>query len=400
MSATPARSRLVPAALLAGILLGTTLLLAEGALRLAAAVDDDIAAALPDPMRAKIEPHGELGFRPRAGERFDYRNGTFSVMNDSGYRGPVVAVPKPAGTYRIILLGGSTSHGWGVNEGHAIDAHLRAELARRHPGRRIEVVNLAFDGYDSYQDFERLRSDGMPMEPDLVIVNSGINDVRNAKIPNLADRDPRSMQWGPVLARLRAEQAEGGPAPKTLVKHWLYAARVPSLVRDRVAMQRNAQRVRQGGAPLPAGMLLDAPVEVPAANPQAADYFERNLQRVAKLTAATGTPLLFSTPPSALRYLNPAMRSGIEYWLANATLTQAFRDTLDTRMRRVADSLAASGRVALHLRHDFQQGVFLDDCHLTPEGNAQLARAFADAITPLLEANGAGVVIASGVRGS
>lgn len=367
-------------------------------MRIAAAVDPALARELYDPTEVKIRPLGPLGFAPRPGARIEYRNGTVANINAQGWRGPTVAIPKPAGTLRVLLLGGSTSHGWAVDDDQTVDAHLRAELARRYPGRRADVINLAFDGYDSYQDFERLRLEGLSLEPDVVIVNSGINDVRNAKIPNLVDRDPRSMQWGPVLERLRDEE-RNGVRLRTRVKQWLHVARVPSFVRDRLARMRNDQRVREGRAAAPAGLANSALSDSMAqANPQAADYFERNLARIAALLDGKPVGLLFSTPPSALRYMRPDARRPIEYWLADASRTQAFRDSLDGRMRRVAASVAGAGREAAYVPHDFAQPLFLDDCHLTPEGNARLARDFADAMAPMLAARGWGAPAA--VRGA
>ena len=393
------RRQLVALLLAIGVVVG--LLMAEGALRLAAAMDEGLARELYDPTAVKIIAHGEEGFGPRPGASFTYRNGAVSTINALGWRGPEVAVPKPAGTLRIVLLGGSTSHGWGVDDDATIDAHLRRELAARYPSRRAEVVNLGFDGYDSYQDFERLRSHGMRLEPDVVIANAGINDVRNAKIPNLVDRDPRSMQWGPVLVRLRDEQRYGGPRPRTLVKKYLYLARVPSFVRDRMARLRNQRRMRAGGVAAPSGLasatLADS---IAAANPQAADYFERNLWRIAELANTRGAALLLSTPPSALRYMPPTSRSSIEYWLTDAAATQSFRDSLDLRMHRVADSLSSAGRRAVHVRHELPQALFLDDCHLTPEGNAQVARNLADALAPMLSARGWPAPVTTAERGS
>src|SRR5262245_6628762 len=146
-----------------------------------------------DPFAISIEPHGQLGYRQRPNSTFHYSNGTQATSNAAGYRGPLVAVTKPPRTVRIILLGGSTTHGWGVEDGQTIDTYMRAILAERHPEVAVEVVNLAFDGYDSHQLVERLRTDGLRLAPDLIIVNDGINDVRNSRIADLKDPDPRTL---------------------------------------------------------------------------------------------------------------------------------------------------------------------------------------------------------------
>ena len=70
-------------------------------------------------------------------------------------------------------------------DSQTIDAYMRRAFQERVSDLRVEVVNLAFDGYDSRQDLERLKIDGMRLEPDLIIVNNGINDVRSAQFENV-----------------------------------------------------------------------------------------------------------------------------------------------------------------------------------------------------------------------
>lgn len=321
-----------------------------------------------DPLDAEILPMGQLGYRQRPNARLRYDNGTVATSNALGYRGPVVQVPKPSGTTRIVLVGGSTTHGWWVNDNQTIDAYLREELHQRIPKEPIEVVNLAYDGYDSYQLFERLRTDGARLDPDIIVVNAGINDVRNARLPDLQDRDPRTILWASVLERLRAEEQGDGPSPWTRAKHYSYLARFPGFLR---LLQ---WRKREGSASRPA-----------APGPAAADYFERNMRRIAGLARNLGSSLLLSTPPSSLRHrYRPHDTSPNGYWLADAQATQAYRDTLAARMRAVAESIAATGYPVSYLHADLPAGVFIDDCHLLPEGNRLMALAIADALGPWL----------------
>ena len=62
------------------------------------------------------------------------------MSNALAYRGP--ECPSP-GTVRIILLGGSTTYGYGVNDDQTIDAYMRSLLPEHYPGRHFEVVNGA-----------------------------------------------------------------------------------------------------------------------------------------------------------------------------------------------------------------------------------------------------------------
>jgi lysophospholipase L1-like esterase len=321
-----------------------------------------------DPLAVLISAHGELGYRPRPHSVFRYGNGTFATTNSMGYRGPVVRTPKPSGTFRIILLGESTTHGWGVMDDETIDAYLRSLLRERYPDRSVDVINLAFDGYDSRQLVERQRSDGMRLEPDLIIVNAGINDVRNARFKDLADPDPRTLIWEGVLQRLRKEQARGGPTIWTRIKHYSYLARLPTIARQYLTASHT-------------------PHEQVTPNLEAADIFERNLKRIATLASQANIPVVFSTPPSSLSFRYAAnATSTIDYWVVDAATTQHLRDELARRMQRAVANERSGRHQVAYIPHRLSAEMFLDDAHLTSSGNRQMALDFVDAIAPYIEA--------------
>lgn len=177
-----------------------------------------------------------------------YANGTRAIWNALGFRGPLVPQHKRPGAFRMILLGESTTHGYQVDDDQTIDVHMRALLRERYPGIRFEVVNLALDGYDSYQIYERLKSDGLALSPDLVIVNAGINDVRNARFPNLKIPDPRTVVWEGNLQLMREEARRGGPSLSSRLTHYSYAARFVADSGQLLAPGRAGGQLR-GGAP-------------------------------------------------------------------------------------------------------------------------------------------------------
>ena len=190
-----------------------------------------------DPFATKIMPMGEHGYRPRPGSALKYANGTVATTNRQGARGDTVLIPKPAGRVRVVLLGGSSMHGYGADDGESIGAAMtRLADSAFGPGR-IDVVNLAYDGYDSYQERERLIADGLRFAPDILVVNTGINDVRNARQAHLEipGPDPRTLIYRPDTERLKRERANGGPSVATYLKHWLFLARLPGVVRSGLA---------------------------------------------------------------------------------------------------------------------------------------------------------------------
>jgi lysophospholipase L1-like esterase len=312
-----------------------------------------------------------MGYRQKPGSVYRYANGTRATANALGYRGPVVTLPKPAGTFRIVLLGGSTTHGWGVNDDETLDRFLRDTLRRARGDLAIDVVNLGFDGYDALQLLERLRSEAPRFAPDVAIIHEGINDVRNARLRNLVDRDPRTVIWAAVLDRERAARARGGHRLWDRIKHWSYAARLPAVARN---VSRQAAQTRQGAAEPP--------------HPEAAEFFERNLRRIADYADSSGFAVLFSTAPSSLRirYDSSGM-VGRTYFVVDNATTQTYRDTLAARLQRVARALAEAGRRVAYVAHGpVPADEFLDDAHLTAAGNRRVAAEFAAAILPLLPA--------------
>lgn len=322
-----------------------------------------------DPLRMKIEPYGELGYRQRPNTAFEYVNGTVAHANAMGFRGDTVTVPKPSGRLRVVLLGGSTTHGWGVADDETIDTYLRTVLQERFPNRAVDVVNLAFDAYDAYQVYERLVGDGIPLQPDVIIVNTGINDVRNAKIPNLVDRDPRTLIWEAPLAQLRSEQSSGGPSVWTRLKHYSYTLRLPGFLSSQNHRRVEARAARKR-----------------APNPEAIDRFIANVARIDSVASAHGIPILYSSPPSALGWYDPRTMYRVSYWLSDAAETQAYRDSMACRLAMFAEDRAARGASVIYVKHQLDSTMFLDDVHLNPSGNYAMARDFAAPSGDLIQA--------------
>lgn len=351
-----------------GLLLGAVA--AEGMTRAYAQVGGEMGHVLArrDPLNITVEPYGEYGYKQRPGRFHEYENGTRATWNAMGFRGPLVAEPKPPGSFRVILLGESTTHGYQVDDNQTVDAHMRALLHERYPGTRFEAVNLALDGYDSYQIYQRFKVDGLALSPDLVIANTGINDVRNARFPNLKIPDVRTVVWADNLEQLREQERQGGPSLRFRLAHYLYAARLFGLIRDNF---RRREELASNSAVVP--------------QPDAVEYFETNIRRMAELVEASGAGLVLSTPPSSLLSKYAATDvSGQSYWLADAATTQEYRDRLAARLQQLAEEYTARGWRVAYLHLDLAPELFQDDCHLTGDGNRVVAKAFVEALGPFV----------------
>ncbi|MBX3465179.1 MAG: SGNH/GDSL hydrolase family protein [Planctomycetes bacterium] len=124
---------------------------------------------------APFDLDGHL-FRHRPGLDLDL--GSFRLRtNHLGFRGPEVAEPKPAGTFRLLLLGDSVAFGWGVDDEATFARRLEVEWNQAAPARRLEVVNTGHPMYDTCQQAATLREFLPRLEPDLVLLVYVVNDV-------------------------------------------------------------------------------------------------------------------------------------------------------------------------------------------------------------------------------
>ena len=364
------RRRLVVKLVAAVLGLVVALLLGEGLVRVYANAGGEGGRRLAarDPQAILYEPFGRFGYRPTPGKVEKYYNGTRSTFNTMGYRGPLVDTAKPKGVFRIVLLGGSTMAGYGVDDDQTIDAYMRTLMKSRYPNSCVEVVNLALGGYDSYQDYERLRVDGLRLSPDVIVLHTGINDVRNARYPDLGSPpDRRTLIWESVMSQLRAAQATG-PSVWSTVKHYSYLARLPGYIREILRQGHELTAIRQDGP-------YDSAVE----------YFALNVTRVVNLGLGAGAAVVLSTPPSAIPMRNaPSDPVEKSYWIRDAGTTEAYRRRLADRLREIARAERAGGNQVSYVSHALTLDQFLDDAHLTAGGNAAVARDLVEAIQPFL----------------
>jgi len=110
---------------------------------------------------------------------------------------------KPAGTYRIFCLGGSTTYGRPFNDTTSFAGWLREMLPKADPRRRWEVINAGGISYASYR-VARLMNELALYEPDLFIIYSGHNEfLEQRSYGALRDAPGVVKSTAALLARTR-----------------------------------------------------------------------------------------------------------------------------------------------------------------------------------------------------
>jgi hypothetical protein len=109
------------------------------------------------------------------------RNAIHIHVNAAGQRDDrELPTAKPAGVYRVVVLGDSFTFAGKVPLENTFSPSLERLLAARDRSRRYEVVNLAVPGYNTEQEMLSLKEGGLAYHPDLVIVNFVLNDAGRA----------------------------------------------------------------------------------------------------------------------------------------------------------------------------------------------------------------------------
>ncbi len=130
------------------------------------------------------QPDERLGWilRPGVDGWFRKEGRSFVQVNATGARDRDHRLHKPAGVYRIAVLGDSFSEAMQVAREQAFWALLpeRLRACGFQPEKRIEVLNFGVSGYGTAQQYVMLETHAMRYSPDLVLLQfTNGNDVRD-----------------------------------------------------------------------------------------------------------------------------------------------------------------------------------------------------------------------------
>jgi hypothetical protein len=127
------------------------------------------AAGLGEEEIFKLDP--QVGFKHMSNKRITWRSEGLatSYLDQHGLREPNVTLAKPAGTYRIALLGDSLTESlqvpWEQSFSYGIQKNLQDRL-----GKPVQVLNFGTSGYATAQEYLQLKSDVLAFKPDLVLL--------------------------------------------------------------------------------------------------------------------------------------------------------------------------------------------------------------------------------------
>ncbi|HVS11574.1 MAG TPA: DUF5989 family protein [Planctomycetota bacterium] len=144
----------------------------------------------------------------RSGPEFDVR----VVVNEQGLIGDAMPDPaKPAGTFRVAMLGDSFTQGFTVaREDLFVDLLARWWKAE---GRSVDVINAGTEGWSTDQEVAWLLENGERFAPDLVLIFPYENDLYWNGEERYIDRGAPKPRFAPDGRLETGVLADPGPRP-------------------------------------------------------------------------------------------------------------------------------------------------------------------------------------------
>jgi lysophospholipase L1-like esterase len=283
-------------------------------------------------------PYVMYGLKP-SWERLGKQRRT---TNSLGFRGPEIQQPKPAGRYRIVCIGGSTTYDDNVDDDQAYPLRLQEFLRKARPDLDIEVVNAGVPSYTTAENLANLSLRLLDLQPDAIVLYEGINDWRPRTYPNF---DSAYFHFRKVWDGSSAHYEPGPPGTEM-------AAGINPLI------QYNNQ-----------------PDQDTAANARAAGHaaFERNLVSMAGIAKAHGVAVVMVS--NTVDEANPYSQQG------------GFLAGIREHNEVIRKVCAEQGALFVDLDAKFPKGdalppggLFADPVHNNPAGSEIKARIIADGL--------------------
>ncbi len=317
----------------------------------------------------RYSPHRYLGFYPTPG----FEIGS-DRHNSLGYRGDEIPIPKPEGEFRIACLGGSTTYTTNPEDWRESYPAQLEKILRERGWNSVRVINGGAANWSSWETLINFQFRILDLEPDLIIVYQGINDVHSRLVW------PPDAYRGDNAGRRSAPLAENA-LPGLLERSSLI--RIILLRLDRTTPHINLERsldpapdtyygeqfrFQVGKEEYPSGIFADVSAAEMLRTNQPV-YFRRNVENLAAIASHHGVETVIATFMLSPLFKGEPRASSPEY-VGSVARTNGI-------LKEIA------GKMNLHY-YDFASifpidpEFFTDGRHVNPKGARLKARFFAD----------------------
>lgn len=337
------------------------------------ALRNEVFPTSPELERLRVATHPEWWlFLPHHYSNFvmnpEFGTSEGDMINEHGYRGEEITLPKPEGVYRIVAIGGSTTYGTGVARWQDSYPEQLERILREESGdEQVEVINAGQTDYNTWESLTNLQFRVLDLEPDMVIIYHNVNDVQSRLVA------PQTYQ-GDNAGRREIWNYEEQRWASHLV--WQFPSQLLHEVVLRTGLARlpNSTQLQLYTTDPCTGVwateeCLGMPLlDVLAANPPI--YYERNLRSMIAMAQANGVDVLL---------LSWAYSDQFGDYASREVYQQGFREH-----NEIVRALGAELDIYFYdfaLDMPMERRYWADGRHLNSEGNRLKADLIAEYIT-------------------
>ena len=301
-------------------------------------------------------------------ENLENRN-VFTV-NNLGFRGRAFDPMHKSAKLRIFCLGGSTTAGHSVNDEDTWPAHL--ESALREKSLDVEVINAGVHGWTSYKDYLRYKNEIVNYDADIILIHQGWNEEFLWSCLSLG------KTWTPKLARnVREEHMLYSPPSRFLSSDRFFGKFLAiQALRKRFIFKRNMsfQNPKRWR-----GLMRREYIRA----------WVENMLEIAKIAEQSKTPLYAIDYPGLVSMDDTPIDRDIYIKGKGSRLTPLFADYQASSKARIEETMLLCSVVipVLRVTKDMSSytghkrlPLFLDEIHLSGEGNRLFANAIAQCL--------------------
>ena len=100
-------------------------------------------------------------------------------INSHGFRSDEFTREKLDNDYRIFVVGGSSTFGYGASSN---EKTIPGQLDKIFKNKNVEIINAGIGGATSFEEKYLIENDILQLDPDMIIIFDGGNDVRYEQV--------------------------------------------------------------------------------------------------------------------------------------------------------------------------------------------------------------------------
>lgn len=320
-------------------------------------------------------PHHYLGYVPAP----DFKSGD-RQHNHLGFRGGPISAEKPEGVYRIVAVGGSTTYSVHTKNDRDSFPQRLGDHLHSNGFSDVEVINAGVPGYTSYHNFMNIAFRVLPLDPDLIILYQGFNDIDARFVyPQSRYRGDNSGAEAPsIFDQFMPAIWEYSTALRILGIRAGYTSSHGDLdmIGNRRADSNFALDFKRqvNRRTYPSGIFNEISAEqMLAGNPPI--HFERNLLNTVLVATGNDVDILLVTMANSIDF-HERTQSAKSRFYSHEVYTSSMAQHNDIT-RRIAES---TGTPLFDLAEEFPDNpaLFTDGLHMNDDGNRVRAQLIGD----------------------